>query len=107
MLQCTAPCPDPTEELGNVLYAGPFNPVFPPPTTPNHEPQQNFTVTVPSFFQSGQTVQLAALVYTLIGVSVVLFRFCAFVMRGTNKRLVLQAELSSTIQQASEILDVQ
>jgi hypothetical protein len=84
MLQCTAPCPDPTDELGTVLYAGAFNPQFPPPTTPNHEPQQNFTVTVPSFLQHGQTVQLAALVYTLIG-----------------------AELSSTIQQASEILDVQ
>ncbi|KAN0124623.1 hypothetical protein V8E53_015752 [Lactarius tabidus] len=84
MLQCTAPCPDPTEELGDVLYAGPFNPVFPPPTTPNHEPQQNFTVTVPSFLQCDQTVQLAALVYTLIG-----------------------AGPSSTIEQASEMLIVQ
>ena len=75
MLQCTtSPCPSPLDQLGDVLYAGAYNPVFPPPSTQNHEPQENFTVTVPSFFQCGETVQLAALVYTLIGVSV-LFLF--------------------------------
>jgi hypothetical protein len=92
MLQCTAPCPDPTDRLGTVLYAGAFNPQFPPPSTPNHEPQQNFTVTVPSFFQSGQTVQLAALVYTLVGVSAVLSGFallwCRALTRDSSFRLV-------------------
>jgi hypothetical protein len=76
MLQCKSPCPDPIRQLGTVLYAGAFTPHFPAFPTPNHQPQQNFTVTVPHF--TGQ-VQLAALAYTLVGVSAVLFyvlRFC-------------------------------
>jgi hypothetical protein len=81
MLQCTAPCPDPTQQLGTVLYAGAFNPQFPPSSSPNHQPQQNFTVTVPNFSGS---VQLAAIHYALVGVSAVLFRFCVFVVRGAN-----------------------
>jgi hypothetical protein len=64
MLQCTSPCPDPTQELGAVLYAGAFNPQFPPSSASNHQPQQNFTVTVPNF--SGP-VQLAAIHYALVG----------------------------------------
>jgi hypothetical protein len=64
MLQCTAPCPDPTQQLGTVLYAGAFNPQFPPSSSPNHQPQQNFTVTVPNFSGS---VQLAAIHYALVG----------------------------------------
>ena len=82
MLQCTSPCPDPENELGAVLYTGAYNPVFPSPTTPDHTPQQNFTVTVPSF--SGQ-VQLAAIVYSLVGVSADLVVFYFFVVRCTNK----------------------
>jgi hypothetical protein len=80
MLQCNSPCPSPTEELGAVLYAGAFNPQFPTSSTPgpNHQPQQNFTITVPDF--TGQ-VQLAACVYSLVG-----------------------AGPSSTIQQTSELL---
>jgi len=81
MLKCNLPCPSPLEELGDVLYAGAFTPHFPAFPTPNHEPQQNFTVTVP-LFTPGE-VQLAALAYTLIG-----------------------AGPSSTIEQASEILRV-
>jgi hypothetical protein len=72
MLQCDNLCPNPTDELGLVLYSGPFNPHFPAFPTPNHQLQQNFTITVPNF--PGQ-VQLAAVVYTLIGVSAVLFYF--------------------------------
>jgi hypothetical protein len=76
MLQCNSPCPNPKDELGEVLYAGAFTPHFPAFPTPNHEPQQNVTITVPKF--TGQ-VQLAALAYTLVGVSAVPFsvlRFC-------------------------------
>lgn len=99
MLACNDPCPDPLEELGNVLYAGGFNPQRP---TPGQQAQESFIVTVPDF-QSGQTVQLAALAYTLVGVSA---GFCVFVLRCANNGLVLQAGPSSTIEQATEDLIV-
>ena len=72
MLQCTtnAGCPPPSEILGNILYVGPFDPEFPSVfTPPNDQPQQNFSVQVPSNFQSGNQVQLAVTLLTLIGVS--------------------------------------
>jgi hypothetical protein len=105
MLQCKSPCPDPIRQLGTVLYAGAFTPHFPAFPTPNHQPQQNFTVTVPHF--TGQ-VQLAALAYTLVGVSAVPFLGFALLWCGAlNKELVLQIGPSSTIEQASELLNVQ
>lgn len=104
MVPCNAaPCPNPLDELGNVLYAGAFNPQFPTTPTPSHQPQEDFIVTVPDF-QDGQTVQLAALAYTLVGVSA---GFCVFMVRCANKGLVLQAGPSSTIEQATENLVVQ
>jgi hypothetical protein len=69
MLQCqSTPCPGPSEELGNILYTGPFNPQFPSPPTTQQIPQENYTVQVPSF-PSGATVQLSVTDFTLIGVS--------------------------------------
>ena len=83
MLQCStnAGCPPPAEILGNILYVGPFDPEFPSVfTPPNDQPQQNFSVQVPSNFQSGNQVQLAVTLLTLIGVSRsrIFFRFCVF-----------------------------
>lgn len=49
-------CPDPTQLLGPTLYAGPFDPQYPPSRTPQDVPQQNFTVTVPAATQSGTAV---------------------------------------------------
>ncbi|KAF8433022.1 hypothetical protein L210DRAFT_3650093 [Boletus edulis BED1] len=45
-------CPQPTDQLGNVLYAGPWNP------TP-HNPggfYQNFTLQVPAFMNTGPAI---------------------------------------------------
>lgn len=71
MLECpqNGACPAPADVLGNVLYVGPYNPQFPPPPTTQHTPQQNFTVTVPSYFSANNTAQLAVTHLTLIGVS--------------------------------------
>ena len=72
MLQCApnAACDPPSEILGNILYVGPFDPEFPSVFTPPFDqPQQNFSVQVPSYFQSGNQVQLAVTLLTLIGVS--------------------------------------
>ncbi|KAF8262821.1 hypothetical protein EI94DRAFT_1742469 [Lactarius quietus] len=69
LLQCpqNEPCPSPFGELGSILYIGPYNPQFPPITTPDHEPQQNFSVQVPTFFQAGYIAQLAVTHLTLTG----------------------------------------
>ena len=87
MQQCApnAACIPPSEFLGNVLYVGPFDPEFPSVfTPPDNQPQQNFSVQVPSDFQSGQRAQLAVTLLTLIGVSRQSFlRFC-FVARWAN-----------------------
>ena len=49
---CTqTPCEDIGIWLGNLLYAGPYNPQFGPGFF--GEPQQNFTVTIPDSFPSG------------------------------------------------------
>ncbi|KAF8262822.1 hypothetical protein EI94DRAFT_1600410 [Lactarius quietus] len=68
MLQCPQNiCPSPYDVLGEPLYIGPYNPQFPPITTPDHEPQQNFTVQVPTYFQPGYTAQLSVCHLSLIG----------------------------------------
>ncbi|KIK05300.1 hypothetical protein K443DRAFT_360114 [Laccaria amethystina LaAM-08-1] len=45
-------CPSPSERLGSVLYAGPFN----PQAHGGGRFYQNFTVTVPSFLPNGQAL---------------------------------------------------
>jgi hypothetical protein len=75
MLQCSpnVTCPSPSEILGNVLYTGSFDPEFPPFFTGDNQPQQNFSVQVPSDFVKGRQVQLAVTLLTLIGVSCLSF----------------------------------
>ncbi|KAI9430236.1 hypothetical protein H4582DRAFT_1807991 [Lactarius indigo] len=71
LLQCpkNSHCPKPFDELGTTLYAGSYNPQFPDPSTnsPEDVPQQNFTVTVPSFFKTNHTAQLAVTHLSLVG----------------------------------------
>jgi hypothetical protein len=69
LLECpqNSTCPDPSDELGSTLYSGPYNPQFPTFSTPNDEPQQNFTVIVPSDFVPNRTAQLAVTHLSLVG----------------------------------------
>ena len=61
-------CLDPQDLLGPTLYKGGFNPQYPDHPTPLNVPQQNFTVTVPETFPSGQAV-LSVVHLSLVGVS--------------------------------------
>ena len=56
---------DVSQVLGNVVYAGAYSPQ---PQTDGRPPQQNFTVTVPASFKSGQ-VSLGVAHLALVGVS--------------------------------------
>ncbi|KAI9452780.1 hypothetical protein BJY52DRAFT_1418568 [Lactarius psammicola] len=71
MLQCPkkGPCPSPADVLGTTLYAGPYNPQFPSPTSnaPEDVPQQNFTVIVPDYFKSNRTARLSVTHLSLVG----------------------------------------
>jgi hypothetical protein len=71
LLECpkNGHCPDPSDELGTTLYAGTYNPQFPTTPTSDHEPQQNFTVKVPSNFVPNRTAQLAVTHLSLVSVS--------------------------------------
>jgi hypothetical protein len=71
LLQCPKKgrCPKPSDVLGTILYAGPYNPQFPTFQTPHNHPQQNFTVTVPSSFTAHRIARLAVSHLTLVGVS--------------------------------------
>ena len=71
ILQCpqSGHCPDPFDELGTTLYLGPYHPQFPTFPTPQDQPQQNFTVTVPTYLEANYKAQLAVTHLTLIGVS--------------------------------------
>ncbi|KAI0029850.1 hypothetical protein K488DRAFT_79933 [Vararia minispora EC-137] len=60
------PCPDPAERLGSTLYQGSYDPQFPPIRTPDTQPQQNFTVTVPSSL-AGQRALLSVVHLSLVG----------------------------------------
>ncbi|KAH7929598.1 hypothetical protein BV22DRAFT_1029212 [Leucogyrophana mollusca] len=62
---CTArpACIDPAELMGDILYNGPFAPVYHEPQNP---PYQNFTVQIPSSFQNG-TALIGVAHVTLIG----------------------------------------
>ncbi|KAI0061550.1 hypothetical protein BV25DRAFT_1916897 [Artomyces pyxidatus] len=66
MLECSGPCPDPADRLGTTLYSGSFNPQYPAHPRPQDQPQQNFTVTVPSYFTAA-TAQLSVVHLSLIG----------------------------------------
>ncbi|KAJ3744484.1 hypothetical protein DFH05DRAFT_1557736 [Lentinula detonsa] len=60
-------CLGPTEELGTVLYSGPYNPQFTTePGTGGLPPHENFTLIVPSDFEKGQS-QLGVALFDLIG----------------------------------------
>ncbi|KAM6491318.1 hypothetical protein JOM56_013557 [Amanita muscaria] len=45
----SSPCAAPSDQMGNVLYNGPFNPKRHPQT----QPYQNFTVQIPTWMASG------------------------------------------------------
>ncbi|KAI0326895.1 hypothetical protein GY45DRAFT_54352 [Cubamyces sp. BRFM 1775] len=57
---------DVTQVLGNVVYAGPYNPQLVQGQEAWKPPYQNFTVTVPSTFEDGQ-VSLGVAHFSLIG----------------------------------------
>ncbi|KAI5119275.1 hypothetical protein M0805_008056 [Coniferiporia weirii] len=48
------PCEDASEDLGEILYAGPFNPQR--ASDNEGQPMQNFTVTIPAGFPTGPAV---------------------------------------------------
>lgn len=51
--------------LVDVFYTGPFIPTF-----VGTSRYQNFTVTIPSFYEAGQFAQVTAALFTLTGVSI-------------------------------------
>jgi hypothetical protein len=50
---CSGPCPQPQSQLGEVLYAGPWNPVTP---KPGYGYMQNFTVQVSQYMPTGPAI---------------------------------------------------
>ncbi|KAJ4500831.1 hypothetical protein C8R41DRAFT_862942 [Lentinula lateritia] len=70
LLNCheySSTCLGPAEELGTILYSGPFNPQFTTePGTAELPPHENFTLTVPSDFETGQS-QLGVALFDLVG----------------------------------------
>ena len=77
-------CPNPADiTKGATLFLGAFDPEFPTSTTtPDQEPQQNFTVIVPGSLTPGRTAQLTVTHLALVGVS----GFPFFFWRGTLTR---------------------
>ena len=67
---CQGPCADQnvTEILGNVVYKGAFDPQYDTNEPAGVPPHQNFTVTVPESFTTGQ-VSLGVVHVALVGVS--------------------------------------
>ncbi|VDB91969.1 unnamed protein product [Peniophora sp. CBMAI 1063] len=59
-------CFDPADRLGTTLYKGPYNPQFPPHNTPQDEPQQKFTVSIPDSF-AGEKALLSVVHLSLVG----------------------------------------
>ncbi|KAF9069440.1 hypothetical protein BDP27DRAFT_1363285 [Rhodocollybia butyracea] len=55
-------CSGPGGGLVDVFYAGPFNATF-----VGTNRFQNFTVTIPSFYEPGQFAQVTAALFTLVG----------------------------------------
>ncbi|KAH9841939.1 uncharacterized protein C8Q71DRAFT_355764 [Rhodofomes roseus] len=70
----TSTCNSPTEDistnlgpLGVILYNGPYNPQYDSVSPPDHKPpHQNFTVQVPSWYRSGDSVALAVTHISLV-----------------------------------------
>ncbi|CCL98310.1 uncharacterized protein FIBRA_00304 [Fibroporia radiculosa] len=52
---------DASQEIGNLLYAGPFNPQFGPGGPPSAEPFENFTVQAPSGVSGAYALSLTQL----------------------------------------------
>ncbi|KAJ5441914.1 hypothetical protein N7445_004921 [Penicillium cf. griseofulvum] len=63
---CTYGCYDASEQLGSIVYNGPFDPVYHETYLP---PYQNFTVTVPTWLSAG-TGQFNVAHFSLVGVSI-------------------------------------
>ncbi|OJT12816.1 hypothetical protein TRAPUB_10651 [Trametes pubescens] len=63
---------DVTQVLGNVLYTGTYAPQLPPPPEFEKPPYQNFTVTVPANFATGQA-SLGVAHFSLVGASAMPF----------------------------------
>ena len=61
-------CPPPNQQLGSILYNGPYNPQYPNPNPYHLQPHQNFTVIIPSGASQGKG-QLAVTSFELRGVS--------------------------------------
>ena len=80
-------CPNPADiTKGTTLFLGAFDPEFPTSTTtPDQEPQQNFTVIVPSSLTPGRTAQLTVTHLSLVGVSG--FPFFFFLAWYADKRI--------------------
>ncbi|KAI0918246.1 hypothetical protein AcV7_007045 [Taiwanofungus camphoratus] len=67
---CSAPGFNISQNLGDILYNGPYDPQYDNVAPPDHKPpHQNFTVQVPSFHGSGETVTLSVTHLTLVEVS--------------------------------------
>ncbi|KAF9068871.1 hypothetical protein BDP27DRAFT_1448092 [Rhodocollybia butyracea] len=60
--QCDSACPGPDAGLVDVFYSGPFVPTF-----VGGSRYQNFTVTIPSFYEAGQDAQVMAALFSLTG----------------------------------------
>ena len=65
---CTSPQYNPSDILGQILYNGPYDPKE-DASLAWKPPHQNFTVTVPTSFSSGENVALIATHLSLVGVS--------------------------------------
>jgi len=59
-------CLTPQQQLGSILYNGPYKPVLPNPNPYHLEPHQNFTVQIPSGTSTGNG-QLAVTNFELVG----------------------------------------
>ncbi|KAJ7723304.1 hypothetical protein DFH07DRAFT_783623 [Mycena maculata] len=58
-------CPSPADDIGDVLYNGPYNPQF-QEATPGKPPYQNFSVAIPGSVPSGPA-QLSVVHLSLVG----------------------------------------
>ncbi|KAJ7479696.1 hypothetical protein FB451DRAFT_1086261 [Mycena latifolia] len=61
-----AGCPPASEDLGNILYNGPYDPEFHPSVSVSKPPHQNFTVTIPASAATGPA-QLSVTHFSLVG----------------------------------------
>ncbi|EKM52099.1 uncharacterized protein PHACADRAFT_165414 [Phanerochaete carnosa HHB-10118-sp] len=64
---CTDPSYNPSNQLGQILYNGPYNPQYHPETGVGKPQYQNFSIEVPTSFTSGENIALIATHINLIG----------------------------------------